>query len=326
MWHTTENQAWLKHQAGVKRGGRVCEDPVKTLSLAWHKDDKPTPEHMIEAADSFLKHMGWDQHQAVYVGHNDTEHKHIHIILNRVHPENGRTLDDYRDQPRAQKWALAYEKEHGQVRCELREVRAAERENRPVDLEREQTARAQPEPPQQQQAPTAERQPEPEQQRQPANDHLPHNVIMIGRPFEKEFNAQEQARAELDAKDREQLKIEQRAEREAFFKDGAKLFKAARHAVYDEVRKDYAPEWKQFYKECDAARLSADAWSQSAVSRATYFAKDGRWDEARAAFVDRDGVRDAVAGELADRKADLKARQTEDLRAPRRFVWVVHGV
>ena len=117
MWHTAENQAWLKQQAGVKRGGRVCEDPVKTLSLAWHKDDKPTPEHMVEAADSFLKHMGWDQHQAVYVGHNDTEHKHIHIILNRVHPENGRTLDDYRDQPRAQKWALAYEKEHGQVRC-----------------------------------------------------------------------------------------------------------------------------------------------------------------------------------------------------------------
>ena len=55
MWHTAENQAWLKQQAGVKRGGRVSEAPVKTLSLAWHKDDKPTPEHMAEAADSFLK-------------------------------------------------------------------------------------------------------------------------------------------------------------------------------------------------------------------------------------------------------------------------------
>ncbi len=49
---------------------------------------------MIESADAFLKHMGWDGHQAVLVGHNDTGHRHVHIILNRVNPENGRTIDD----------------------------------------------------------------------------------------------------------------------------------------------------------------------------------------------------------------------------------------
>ena len=127
MWRTAEDQAYLKMQAGVKRGGRVCEDPVKTLSLSWHKDDKPTPEHMIESADAYLKHMGWDAHQTLFVGHNDTEHRHIHIILNRVDPANGRTLDDYREQKRSQVWALAYEKTHEQLRCEERELRAAKR-------------------------------------------------------------------------------------------------------------------------------------------------------------------------------------------------------
>ena len=311
MWHTAENQAWLKQQAGVKRGGRVCEDPVKTLSLAWHKDDKPTPEHMVEAADSFLKHMGWDQHQAVYVGHQDTEHKHIHIILNRVHPENGRTLDDYRDQPRAQTWALAYEKEHEQVRCEMREVNAAKREGRTVEAEREVAGVQQPA--QEPQAKPAQ-QPEPMQQRQAANDHLPHNVIMIGRPHEKQFNADEQARAQLDVAEREQLKAEQRAEREAFFKDGAKLFKATRHAAYDEVRKEYASEWREFYKDTKEASRTAEAASESAISRTMYFASQGKWPEAREAFGDRDSVRDAVSAELATRKADLKSRQTEDLR------------
>ena len=106
MWRTAEDQAYLKMQAGVKRGGRVCEDPIKTLSLSWHKDDHPTPEHMVEAADALMKHMGWDRHQTVYVGHNDTEHRHIHIVLNRVNPDTGRTLDDYREQKRAQDWAL----------------------------------------------------------------------------------------------------------------------------------------------------------------------------------------------------------------------------
>ncbi|MFZ4687587.1 MAG: relaxase/mobilization nuclease domain-containing protein, partial [Hyphomonadaceae bacterium] len=297
MWRTAEDQQWLKAQAGVKRSGRVCEDPVKTLSLAWHKDDTPTPEHMVEAADAFLKHMGWEQHQAVYVAHRDTEHKHIHIIVNRVHPETGRTMDDYRERVRAQEWALAYEKEHGKIWCEQREVNAAERAGRTAEPER---AASEVKPP------------------QVANDHLPHNVVMLTREHEQAFNAAEQAREQQDRPDREQLKAEQRAEREAFFAGGAKLFKATRHAAYDEVRKEYAPEWRQFYKESAAAEQSAEAWSANAMTRALYFAGRGEWGQARDAFSDRDSVRDAVAAELAEHKSDLKERQTGDLRERQR--------
>lgn len=294
MWHTADDQAYLKMQAGVPRGGRVCEDPVKTISLSWHKDDRPEPQHMIESADAFLKHMGWDQHQAVYVGHNDTEHRHIHIVLNRVQHENGRTLDDYREQKRAQVWALAYEKEHDKVRCEERELRAAKRENREPELNQRQ-----------QDAPAP----------MPVNDHLPHNVVVMARPHEQAFDAAEQQRRDqARSDDHAQLKAEQRAEREAFFTEGRQVFKAARQAAYHEVRDAYAPEWREFYKEAEAADKSAEAWSATAVTRAAYFAKEGRWGDARSAFDDRDSVRDAVAADLAERKADLKARQTEDVR------------
>ena len=312
MWRTAEDQAYLKMQAGVKRGGRVCEDPVKTISLSWHKDDTPTPEHMIESADAFLKHMGWDNHQAVYVGHSDTEHRHIHIILNRVNPENGRTLDDFRERKRAQSWALGYEKEQDNIRCEERELRAAKREQRAPELNDGKVQA--PEAVQEKQA----SQPAPQPTRTPANDHLPHNVVMLSRPLEKKFAADEQSRSALDEKDRADLKAHQRAEREAFFKDGAKLFKATRHAVYDEVRKEYAPEWKQFYKDAEAATRAADEASTHAVTRALHFAKDGRWEEARTAFADRDSVRDDVARNFGERKADLKERQTEDLRERQR--------
>ena len=308
MWRTAEDQAYLKMQAGVKRSGRVCEDPVKTLSLSWHKDDKPSPEHMIESADAFLKHMGWDGHQAVLVAHNDTGHRHIHIILNRVNPENGRTIDDYREKKRAQVWALAYEKQHENLRCEERELRAAKREGREPELDTGNAA-----------GKHNEQQPDTRQtQRTPANDHLPHNVIMLSREHEKTFNAQEQTRETADREQRAALKAEQRAEREAFFKDGAKQFKALRHAVYDEVRKEYAPEWQQYYKDAKAAERSAEAWSKSSVTRALYFAKEGRWEEGGKAFADRDSVRDAVTAELNERKSDLKARQTEDLRERQR--------
>ncbi|MBX9709451.1 MAG: relaxase/mobilization nuclease domain-containing protein, partial [Xanthobacteraceae bacterium] len=325
MWRTAEDQAYLKMQAGVKRGGRVCEDPTKTLSMSWHKDDKPTPEHMVEAADALLKHMGWDAHQAVYVGHNDTEHRHIHIILNRVNPENGRTLDDFREQKRAQSWALRYEREQEQVRCEQREINAAREAGRSNQRQKdavesnvhaagvlhENAATRAPK-----EAPSLGR---------PANDHLPHNVILLTRPHEREFADQEQLRkADADLRpdqageQKAELKDRQRAEREAFFKDGAKLFKATRHAAYDEVRQEYRAEWRQFYKDSDAAQKSAEASSETAIGRAFYFARAGQWEAARDAFNDRDSVRDAVVKELSERKADLKDRQTGDLRERQR--------
>lgn len=302
MWLTAEDQNVLKRANGIRTSGRACEDPVKTISLSWHKDDQPAPEHMIEAADKFLKHMGWQEHQAVYVAHRDTEHRHIHIILNRVHPETGRTLDDYRDHKRAQTWALAYEREQGQVRCEQREERARRRDREPtrdsakdVIVERE-----------------------PLQAKQPANDHLPHNVIMLTRPYEREFTADEHARAEHAAADRATLKAEQRAEREVFFKDGSKLFKATRHAVYDQVRQEHKAEWRQFYRDSKAARESAEQASKYAVSRAHYFAKDGQWDRARDAFKARNHVNNDVDKQLAAAKADLKARQQVELRERQR--------
>ena len=48
---------------------------------------------MREAARDFLIRMGFDAHQALLVAHNDTAHKHVHIILNTIHPETGMTLD-----------------------------------------------------------------------------------------------------------------------------------------------------------------------------------------------------------------------------------------
>lgn len=289
MWGVAADQQYLKMQAGVGRGGRVCEDPVKTIVMSWHKDDAPTPEHMIESADKYLKHMGWDAHQAVYAGHNDTEHAHVHIIMNRVNPDTGRTLDDYREQKRSQVWALAYEREHGQVRCDQREVRAEEKERaRDHDI-----------------GPR----PEPAPQYQAANDHLPHNVIMMTRPLKQQFTADELKRADRDAEARAQLKAEQRQERQQFFVDGAKLFKATRVAAYKEVREEFKAEWREFYRNAKAAGLSVERDAEATVRSATYFAYAGQWERATEVFDDRHTARDDRLEPLRRQKADLVFRQ-----------------
>ena len=121
MRQTAFDQPLLKQLSGNRADGRPTERTVMTVALAWSPEQSVTKEHMIETGHSFLQRMGWEGHQVLFVAHNDTKHPHVHLIINRVHPETGLTLDDAWSKTRAQRWALGYEQEHGHIYCEARE-------------------------------------------------------------------------------------------------------------------------------------------------------------------------------------------------------------
>ena len=98
---------------GNRIDGRPTEKPVMTIALAWSPEQSPTRADMIGAAESFLTHMGWQEHQCLMVAHGDTKHPHVHLIVNRVHPETGMGIDDAWRKHRAQEWSLAFEREQG---------------------------------------------------------------------------------------------------------------------------------------------------------------------------------------------------------------------
>lgn len=60
------------------------------LMIAWHANERPTPEAMQDVARQTLQMAGLEEHQALVMGHGDKPHPHLHILLNRVHPETGR--------------------------------------------------------------------------------------------------------------------------------------------------------------------------------------------------------------------------------------------
>lgn len=124
MQRTAFTQQHLKLASGNRGDGRPVRNTVMTVALSWSPDQTVSREQMIEAAHSFLKHMGWQHHQALFLQHTDTAHPHMHIILNRVHPETGMTLDDRWYKTRSQQWALGYERAHGKIYCERRVNRA----------------------------------------------------------------------------------------------------------------------------------------------------------------------------------------------------------
>lgn len=110
-----------------RNAGRKSDKSVWHFSLSWHPDEAQalTREQMIDAARSSLKQLGKgdftaDQLQAVFVCHEDEKHPHVHVVVNRVHPEHGRMISKFNDWKRFSRWAQAYEEERGHVFCHQR--------------------------------------------------------------------------------------------------------------------------------------------------------------------------------------------------------------
>ena len=122
MAATAKDQARLKEQAGIRATGRKSADVVLAYSLAWHPDEKDglSREEMMLAAQASIKALGADHCQAIIVAHQDEPHPHVHIILNRVSPEDGRMLSSSNEKLNLSRWAEAYERGRGKIYCEDR--------------------------------------------------------------------------------------------------------------------------------------------------------------------------------------------------------------
>jgi Relaxase/Mobilisation nuclease domain len=73
------------------------KQPSYHLILAFDPSDQPTPALMYKVAQRVLADLGLSEHQALLVAHRDHAHAHVHIAVNRVHPETGRAWDRWHD-------------------------------------------------------------------------------------------------------------------------------------------------------------------------------------------------------------------------------------
>ena len=64
------------------------QNPVAHYVMSWHEGEQPSPKQVEEAVSLFLDELGLKDHQAIYALHKDTDNIHLHIAVNRVHPES----------------------------------------------------------------------------------------------------------------------------------------------------------------------------------------------------------------------------------------------
>lgn len=139
MAATAMKQAELKAAAGLKATGNKAKGTVLHFSLSWEEGAELSKEEMLRAAHGAMGVIGVDpatskaknkpprrqfadEHQAMIVCHTDEKHPHLHVMLNRVHPEHGAILPSSNDRVKLSDWALQYERDRGQVLCPARET------------------------------------------------------------------------------------------------------------------------------------------------------------------------------------------------------------
>jgi hypothetical protein len=76
------------------------DKPVQHLSISLPPDEHLSREQWEQVIDTTLRDLGLEGHQALIVAHRDTAHEHIHLLVNRVHPETHLAWNRWQDRPR----------------------------------------------------------------------------------------------------------------------------------------------------------------------------------------------------------------------------------
>lgn len=150
MAATAMSQADLKAEAGIKNTGRKSNAHVLHYVISWSPDEygEYSKEDMLDAAMASMSYIGLtkgerigkgkyakrtqyaSEHQALIVCHDEGPGKnpHVHIMVNRVHPEHGVMVSDSKDYEKLSAWALDYRRAQGKEHlCPEREKNAAKR-------------------------------------------------------------------------------------------------------------------------------------------------------------------------------------------------------
>ena len=88
--------------------------PVAHISLDFSAQDKNrlTDQFMVDMARDYMEKMGYRDTQYIIARHHDTDHPHIHIVINRI-DNNGKRISDQNEKLRNVKICMEITKENG---------------------------------------------------------------------------------------------------------------------------------------------------------------------------------------------------------------------
>lgn len=89
---TRRRSGWKAEMVALAFEAPRSKNPFSHWILSWPKGEVPTARQFDEAVVLFLDELGLPEHQVVYAAHQDTENVHLHMVINRVHPDTVRVI------------------------------------------------------------------------------------------------------------------------------------------------------------------------------------------------------------------------------------------
>ena len=89
---TNAHRAQIAEMTALSEESIRSKDPVDHWVISWRPEERPTVEQAREAVDIFVNQCGLEGHQFVWGLHDDTQNMHVHIAINRVHPDTEKVV------------------------------------------------------------------------------------------------------------------------------------------------------------------------------------------------------------------------------------------
>ncbi|GAB7496897.1 TraI/MobA(P) family conjugative relaxase [Bilophila wadsworthia] len=130
-----EEAGWaaMEMLATQQQNTRAKGDKTYHLVLSFH-ENLPSRD-IAEIERRVCEAIGLGEHQRVSVMHNDTENPHLHIAINKIHPQKLTMIEPYYDEKTLARVCVQLEKEFGLV-ADNHEPRAQGRSSAATSMER----------------------------------------------------------------------------------------------------------------------------------------------------------------------------------------------
>lgn len=114
-------------EATQARNTTATGDKTYHLVYSFPEHERPHKEVLHDIEDELVKAIGLSEHQRISAVHVNTEHLHVHVAINKVHPESLCMVEPFRDIPRLMEACDRLEIKHGLERTNHGLTRRPER-------------------------------------------------------------------------------------------------------------------------------------------------------------------------------------------------------
>ncbi|WP_338578677.1 TraI/MobA(P) family conjugative relaxase (plasmid) [Brevundimonas olei] len=83
------------------------------LVISFPEGERPTQAQLHDIEDHLVAAIGFQDHQRISAIHDDTDHLHVHVAINKVHPTTFRNVTPYMDEPKLMEACIELELKHG---------------------------------------------------------------------------------------------------------------------------------------------------------------------------------------------------------------------